>query len=728
SPGAMELCGNGIDDDCDGNTDYSGLAMSFDANNDYINTSYSASYTSYTWEAWVNMTSTDGTQYLFFSDYGRLYVSGGYLYNYNPCGYGTGTSTPLPLNQWSHVAVSFDYPSSQINIYLNGNLIGSGGMGCPYGGTVYIGYNNGDSFGGRMDNIRLWNTALSQAQIQSYMSTNVTGSEPNLVRAYDFENGAVIAGGDNAAYTTVDDLTNNYNGDLYNFQLNGATSNWVSYWDADGDGIASCDDCDDNNPSIGIITWYPDADGDGYGDDSAPVVQCDPPGVGYTTTDGDCNDGDATISPGAQELCSNGIDDNCNGVTDDNGIAMAFDGSNDYAYLSYPPVGYGSYTKEAWIYYTSSNTYQPIICSSDAPFWLINGYLVAGGQNNYNNIQSPSQVPMNTWTHVAVTYNYGSSQMTLYIDGVQVAQGSGNYTYGYEQYLGYFSPYGSYFGGKMDEIREWNYARSATQIADYMNVPLIGSETGLVRYYNFENPSVTPAGNNGPYTVADDHSPSNYDAPLYNFSMVGVNSNWVPRYDNDGDGFDSCDDCDDTNPSITIYTWYLDEDGDGFGVAPAIVSCDPPGSDYVMTNSDCDDTDPAVNPGTPEDCDNAIDDNCNGVINETGMALNFDGSNDYVYSNYIINQYQSFTKEVWVYRTSSNAYQYIIWGSYNPLWMYNGQLTAGDNNNYWLIQNSNPIPLNTWTHVAVTFDYSTSSLKLYQDGVLIGQATSNYAT
>jgi len=728
SPGSLELCDNGIDDNCDGDIDFTGIAMSFDSNNDYINTSYSASYSSYTWESWAYMTSGDGTQYIFFQDYGRLYVSGGYLYHYNPCGYGTTTSTPVPMNQWAHVAVTFDYPSSQIRIYLNGILVGSGSMGCPYGGTLNIGYSNGDSFGGRMDDVHIWNVVRTQSQIQSDMITALVGNESGLVRSYNFENPSVTPAGDNAAYTTVDDLTNNYDGNLYNFLLNGATSNWVSFHDGDGDGIATCDDCDDNNPNIGIITWYPDTDGDGYGDSAAGVEQCDPPGPDYTQEDGDCDDSNSNISPGAQELCSNGIDDNCNGVTDDNGIAMAFDGANDRQYISYPPIGYTSYTKEAWIYVTSSNTYQQIISSTEAPFWLYNRYLTAGGQNNSTNQQAPTQIPINTWAHVAVTYNYSSSQMTLYVNGVQVAQGSGNYSYGYEVGVGSYPNGGDYFGGKIDEARIWNYARSASQISSYMNVPLIGNEAGLIRYYNYENPAVTPAGNNGPYTVADDLSASNYDAPLYNFAMTGTTSNWVPRYDNDGDGFDSCDDCDDTNPAITIYTWYLDSDGDGYGVSPGIVDCVLPGPDYVLINSDCDDGDPAVNPSMVENCENLIDDNCNGVINEAGMALNFDGSNDYVYTNYIINQFQSFTKEAWIYRTSTNAYQYLIFGSYNPFWMYNGQLTAGDNNNYWIAQDPNPIPLNSWTHVAVTYNISNNSLKLYKNGLLVASGTSNYST
>jgi hypothetical protein len=41
-------------------------------------------------------------------------------------------------------------------------------------------------------------------------------------------------------------------------------------------------------------------------------------GDGYTVVQGDCNDNNAAIHPGAIEVCGNNIDDNCNGYTDEN--------------------------------------------------------------------------------------------------------------------------------------------------------------------------------------------------------------------------------------------------------------------------------------------------------------------------------------------------------------------------------------------------------------------------
>ena len=63
------------------------------------------------------------------------------------------------------------------------------------------------------------------------------------------------------------------------------------------------------------ITFYRDADNDGYGNATNTIQACTAP-LGYTTDDTDCNDNNNTIHPGATEIC-NGVDDNCNGEVDE---------------------------------------------------------------------------------------------------------------------------------------------------------------------------------------------------------------------------------------------------------------------------------------------------------------------------------------------------------------------------------------------------------------------------
>ena len=98
--------------------------------------------------------------------------------------------------------------------------------------------------------------------------------------------------------------------------------------DHDGDGFSLREgDCDDTNSSI-----YPgapdtadglDNDCDGLLDEGSPDADDD--ADGFTDLEGDCNDGDTGISPGAEELL-NGIDDNCDGRTDEGTDAFDDDG------------------------------------------------------------------------------------------------------------------------------------------------------------------------------------------------------------------------------------------------------------------------------------------------------------------------------------------------------------------------------------------------------------------
>jgi hypothetical protein len=64
------------------------------------------------------------------------------------------------------------------------------------------------------------------------------------------------------------------------------------------------------------VPWYRDLDNDSYGD-VLEMVMSDFQPAGYVSNPDDCNDNDPAVNPGAEEVCENNADDNCNGETDE---------------------------------------------------------------------------------------------------------------------------------------------------------------------------------------------------------------------------------------------------------------------------------------------------------------------------------------------------------------------------------------------------------------------------
>ncbi|TAI48947.1 putative metal-binding motif-containing protein [Flagellimonas allohymeniacidonis] len=111
------------------------------------------------------------------------------------------------------------------------------------------------------------------------------------------------------------------------------------YEDADGDGfgnpgvsqeVSVCadapagyvplenTDCDDTdaeiNPDV-VVTYYEDADGDGFGNPQISKIAtgCPIP-QGFVLDNTDCDDADASKNPGAQDSSLDGVDTNCDGI------------------------------------------------------------------------------------------------------------------------------------------------------------------------------------------------------------------------------------------------------------------------------------------------------------------------------------------------------------------------------------------------------------------------------
>ena len=81
----------------------------------------------------------------------------------------------------------------------------------------------------------------------------------------------------------------------------------------------------------------------------------------------------------------------------------------------------------------------------------------------------------------------------------------------------------------------------------------------------------------------------------------------------------------DTNSVKCVTVWYGDADGDGYGgTLFELEACEQP-SGYVDNADDCDDLEPAQNPGEQEICGDGLDNDCSGDAEEACTDLIEDG-------------------------------------------------------------------------------------------------------
>ena len=91
---------------------------------------------------------------------------------------GASGSKWLPLNAWSHLAGTYD--GASLKLYVNGQLVRSQAVSGPIAtstGPLRIGGNSiwDQYFEGRIDEVRIYNRALSESEIQVDMNTAVGG-------------------------------------------------------------------------------------------------------------------------------------------------------------------------------------------------------------------------------------------------------------------------------------------------------------------------------------------------------------------------------------------------------------------------------------------------------------------------------------------------------------------------------------------------------------------------
>jgi len=215
---------------------FGGNALHFDQLDDRLVAPLATTATSnVTMEMWLNHEGGTGTDHLLVSN-GVMGTNGYAMYintqrklcvQFNAVGT-WNTNYVVPSNSWTHIALVIG--TTGFTLYANGvNVYSNTAAALTPTGNFILGYNTvagGQPFDGMIDEVRIWNTARTQTEIQNNRSQEIDPSTPGLTLYYTFNQG--VAAGTNTGLTTVIDLAGNNNGTLTNFSLSGTTSNFLA--------------------------------------------------------------------------------------------------------------------------------------------------------------------------------------------------------------------------------------------------------------------------------------------------------------------------------------------------------------------------------------------------------------------------------------------------------------------------------------------------------------------
>ncbi len=227
------------------------------------------------------------------------------------------------------------------------------------------------------------------------------------------------------------------------------------------------------------------------------------------------------------------------GTAFEGATGLHFDGVNDNVTFNNGNYSLSDdFTIELWIRPEISGTEEHFILDNQAGSTGYSLRIDITSQLHFNfftssgakNLMTPPIVN-NQWQHVVIVYN--GTNYRIFINDTEensltlseaIVDSSNNLT------LGSATGGGEYYVGAIDEFRVWDKALSTCRLSSQANCQLIGSESDLIAYYNFNNGEVN--GNNFPvYGLLDPNHTITSGIPpqgtLNNFGLTGGTSNWI---------------------------------------------------------------------------------------------------------------------------------------------------------------------------------------------------------
>jgi hypothetical protein len=407
----------------------------------------------------------------------------------------TGAAT-LAANTWTHIATTYD--GANMRLYVNGSLVRTAartGAILATDGPLHIGGNEvwgGEWFSGLLDEVRVYNRALSASEIRADMSGSTLPEPP--------ANHAPVARGD--SLTTVADAPVAFT----------AAALLANDSDANGDpititsmAVASVAGGTVANNGADAWTYTPAASyvgsdsftyviEDGRGGSTsgtvmvtvtAPAPPPPPKPAGLVLALG-FNEGGGSVVADASGLGQSGQVREAQFVAGRFGSALRFDGVNDW--VTVPDSAAldlsSAMTIEAWVNPSVVAGWQTVLLKEGAGNMAYELYsnndvsrpavYFTGANGTLRSATGTAKLPANTWTHIATTYD--GTNMRVYVNGVLVRTvaraGSVIATAGPLHIGGNEVWGGEFYSGLIDEVRIYNRALSLEEIQTDMTTAI----------------------------------------------------------------------------------------------------------------------------------------------------------------------------------------------------------------------------------------------------------------
>ncbi|MEU1385856.1 MULTISPECIES: LamG-like jellyroll fold domain-containing protein [unclassified Nonomuraea] len=475
-----------------------GQALSFDGTSSWVTVADSSSLrltNGMTLEAWVRPSSVTGWRTVLMKEFGAdlayaIMGSGGSgpaAFIYTSSGANAPAASNLPLNTWSHVAATYD--GSTLRMFVNGTQVATNPtVGNLRTGTspLRIGGNSGSGeyFSGLIDEVRVYNKALTAAQITTDMNTPVGQQGPPDTQPPTAPGSLAATGGQGSAQLTWTASTDNVAVTGYTVHRS-ATAGFTPSG-ANQVGSTASTSFTDSGVAAGTyyyrVVAFDGSSNTGPPSNEASAVVTQPPTVSGLVAAYGMNAGTGTAVADASGNGNNGTLTAATWTAGRYGQALSFDGTSSWVTVadSSSLRLTNGMTLEAWVRPSSVTGWRTVLMKE---FGADLAYAIMGSggsgpaafiyTSSGANAPAASNLPLNTWSHVAATYD--GSTLRMFVNGTQVATNPtvGNLRTGTSPLrIGGNSGSGDYFSGLIDEVRVYNKALTAAQITTDMNTPV----------------------------------------------------------------------------------------------------------------------------------------------------------------------------------------------------------------------------------------------------------------